>query len=508
MIDDDVQHVLSSSARLVVVEAPAGCGKTFLGARYAQQAAGRIGSARVLTLTHTNAARDVFATRTQAAQGKVEVRTIDSLIVEISGAYHRPLGLPLDTATWARKEKEGYSQLAAKVAQLLHASPIVATALAVRYPVIICDEHQDASIDQHAVIIALRRAGSLVRLFGDPMQRIYGSRTKTNSQADTARWEGLRRSADACCELETPWRWRNGAISLGRWILAARATLQNGGRIDLRDNLPPGLSVITAENRSRKKWGGYVVSAEQAKAIYSLVNKSKSLLVLASQNETVNSLRSLFNRRLPIWEGHIRESLSALIDAVQTYKGNPAEITRATTQFLQDVTTGFSNSKYADILLQEVMDGCTGKRSKMPAVLQALGRILLEQPDHKGVAKVLRRLTELIKHDTSFSDIKVDYVRELWDAIKLGDFDDPDDGFAAIANHRTHLRPAPPSKAISTVHKAKGLESREVLVLPCDAKHFSDTPQARCRLYVALSRATDRLALVVSRENPSPLLLT
>jgi DNA helicase-2/ATP-dependent DNA helicase PcrA len=42
--------------------------------------------------------------------------------------------------------------------------------------------------------------------------------------------------------------------------------------------------------------------------------------------------------------------------------------------------------------------------------------------------------------------------------------------------------------------------------MPCDARTFPDTFEARCLLYVALSRAKDRLLLVVSRDTPSPLL--
>jgi DNA helicase-2/ATP-dependent DNA helicase PcrA len=63
-----------------------------------------------------------------------------------------------------------------------------------------------------------------------------------------------------------------------------------------------------------------------------------------------------------------------------------------------------------------------------------------------------------------------------------------------------------PAKAISTVHKAKGLECDGVLIMPCDAQHFGDSLAARCRLYVAMSRAKRSLTFVVSRQKPSPLI--
>ena len=43
--------------------------------------------------------------------------------------------------------------------------------------------------------------------------------------------------------------------------------------------------------------------------------------------------------------------------------------------------------------------------------------------------------------------------------------------------------------------------------MPCDAKTFPDKHETRCLLYVAISRAKDRLeTFVVSRNDPSPLL--
>jgi superfamily I DNA/RNA helicase len=62
----------------------------------------------------------------------------------------------------------------------------------------------------------------------------------------------------------------------------------------------------------------------------------------------------------------------------------------------------------------------------------------------------------------------------------------------------------PPARAISTIHKSKGLEAPHVLVMPCDATTFRE--KDRNLLYVAISRATESLTLVVSRSNPSPII--
>ncbi len=119
---------------------------------------------------------------------------------------------------------------------------------------------------------------------------------------------------------------------------------------------------------------------------------------------------------------------------------------------------------------------------------------------------MLRHLMELKKSESKFSDVEMDCYKEFWDAVRLGAFDDIDDGLTEITHRRTYSRPRPPDRAVSTIHKAKGLECGSVIVMPCDDKTFPDRFDARCLLYVALSRAKSRLMLVVSREKPSPLL--
>src|SRR5438067_1772362 len=64
MSDESVAQALRSSARLVVVEAPAGCGKTFQAAEYARWFATTTEEVgKILILTHTHAACDVFRGR-------------------------------------------------------------------------------------------------------------------------------------------------------------------------------------------------------------------------------------------------------------------------------------------------------------------------------------------------------------------------------------------------------------------------------------------------------------
>ncbi|GGA38242.1 ATP-binding domain-containing protein [Sphingomonas psychrolutea] len=120
---------------------------------------------------------------------------------------------------------------------------------------------------------------------------------------------------------------------------------------------------------------------------------------------------------------------------------------------------------------------------------------------------MLRHLAELKGSDIGVSDVAFDHHSEYWDTVRLGNFDDLEAGLAEITDRRTYSRPSPPAKAISTIHKAKGLECRGVTLLAGDVKSFPEKPDARCLLYVALSRATDRLHSVASRTTPSPLFI-
>lgn len=288
------------------------------------------------------------------------------------------------------------------------------------------------------------------------------------------------------------------------WTLKARDALKAGGKVDLRNGLPPSVSIVFAENQTQRNLD-YQLSGQDRKPVDAFEKGQSSLLILTRYNDTARFFRGFFNRRIPLWEGHTRSGLEKLVDALHANQGHVA-LAAAIVTFMGDVGKGFSPSAFGDKFKQEVSEGCTGKRRGKPATIQELARFLVTEADHRGVAKILRRLSELKTTDRDFADIEMDYRREFWDAIRLGDFDTVDAGLAEITHRRTYSHPKPPEKAISTIHKAKGLECGSVIVMPCDAKTFPDKLDARCLLYVALSRAKSHLLLVVSRDNPSLLL--
>lgn len=502
MTDEDVAALLDSDAPLVVVEAPAGCGKTYQGAHYALRAEEGLSTGRVLILTHTHAACAAFAQATRTAHRRVEIRTLDSLIIQIAAAYHKSLGLPADPAAWARRKgADAYTTLAARVATLMGRHSFVAEALAARFPIVIADEHQDSSADQHGVLIALCDAGAKLRIFGDPMQGIY-ARGKAAEKA-LARWEETK-TAGTFAELATPHRWRDGTPALGDWVLQARQALKDGQPIDLTGEHPQGLTVFRADN-SAAGHGFQLIAAERA-PIDRITRAGNEILVLTPQNDMTEALAAFWNRSIPIWEGHTRPALDGLVTATESAAGDAAALGDALVAFLGTVASGFSPSSHGNRFAQEVREGCTRAARGKPAYIQQLARLILDEPDHRGVAKCLDALLGFRRDGIpGFEAINIDYRNEYRDAIRLGDFADPHDGLTELARRRSFAHLVPPARAISTIHKAKGLQCDKALILPCDDR-FSTTLYSRCRLYVAISRPRRSLTLVIPTRNPSPLI--
>lgn len=368
---------------------------------------------------------------------------------------------------------------------------------------VICDEHQDASAEQHAVVEALHEAGAKIRAFGDPMQRIYGAgATMPTSDADDRRWAAFHAAADVSEALDVPHRWKGGGEKLGEWILESRATLAAGGKLRLTGNLPPQLEVVIADNNAQRNLG-FQLEARDRRGLDQHFKGDAPLLILSHHNATVQAIRAYLGRSLPIWEGHTRSALPTLAQDLATASDTIAA-GEAAVAFVQQICTGFSDSQFATRFRSEVANACTKPARGKPAQIQGLARHVVEQPDHRGVGAFLQALHAAIKVRAEFADVHIDYPREFWEAVRLGAATDLQTGLAELAQHNAYARRLPPRRAISTIHKAKGLEAPHVMVLPCDGTTFRE--KDRRLLYVAISRATRRLTLIVSRSNPSPII--
>lgn len=503
MSDTSVADALRSDAHRVVVEAPAGTGKTHQAASYARDAAAKLKKGqRVLILAHTHAACDVFSSRTADLAAKLKIGTIDSLVAMIGKVYHRALDLPQDIEAWSVDQgSESYANLARRVRILLNRSPGVAGAIVERHPIVICDEHQDASEDQHRIVDALARAGARLRFFGDPMQDIFT--TGQERQAQRLRWQEICRTSDARERLDTAHRWANGSPELGAWVLEQRELLRDGGSIDLRGRLPNGLQLFRADNLS-PRFGGYQLDADSRRPIMALVRNSPNLMVLTAHSATVFGLHAFWGWRIPIWEGYTRNGLSDLIAACRRGAGNSVALGRALCVFLEGVGKGFSASAFGSRLIHELETQCAKPCRGKPAEIQSIARVILQNPTHIGVGAALDLIHILMRTSESFSELRIDLRREFSEARRIQAHPELVNVMARLAHQRGGEKGQLPAQAISTVHKSKGLETRSAMLIPCDSSSMAESEKNRCVLYVALSRACEQMALVVPRNNPSP----
>ena len=78
----------------MVIEAAAGCGKTWTAAKFAREMSARLERQRVLLLSHTHAACGEFHRRCVGPQLQIDIDTCDSFALKVVGPYASALGLP------------------------------------------------------------------------------------------------------------------------------------------------------------------------------------------------------------------------------------------------------------------------------------------------------------------------------------------------------------------------------------------------------------------------------
>jgi len=276
-----IDEKLHSEAPTVVIEAAAGYGKTTKAAAYACEAAERLDSGRVLLLSHTHAACGEFHRKCKSESGrkKVDVETCDSFCLKVIGTYAAPLGLPipLDARLGRADNCVPFAELSKKACQLLKRAPTVAKVIARHYPIIILDEHQDASLSQHESVNLLREiGGARLRFFGDPMQAIH-----VNNAGDYVDFNRLWSESAERDRLETPHRWSE-APDLGEWIGECRSRLRVGDPILLRD-APQSVQIHLETNLAGRK--RYIDAKRASWLIHSFLSDSSASAALLIWND-------------------------------------------------------------------------------------------------------------------------------------------------------------------------------------------------------------------------------
>lgn len=484
-----VKDSLASDAPFVLIEAPAGCGKTHTACEYARGvAAGLSEGQRVLVLAHSNAAIGEFRSRARDVSLLVKVATFDSLSLSIIAPYAQALGLPYPLRVGTRVDQILPDDLALRAADLLARCPTIAQMLARLHPVVILDEHQDASRSQHAIALALRDAGAIVRAFADPMQRIFVSEAEFP-------WAHLVADADFTDELTHPHRWTHD-VELGRWILDARARLAAGGSIDLRTAPPPvRMTVVPGPDIDY----GFGAPNRYLGPIRAMPEGGTGALLTARVRH-MRTLRTASMGRAEYYEGSDLEHLYHTFDLCEQNRGNARAIATALLNLLGDTSTGFTAGYRRRIdasLRDDRID--YGRPHTVKPILDALS-VLYESPDIFGAARVCR---VLVAQMPPFLHVLRPAALRILSAILPGPNDPYDQLQDAVAGYKLTIQMA--DVVVATVHRSKGHEFEHVLISNVSVTHFPDDDDGRRLLYVAISRCRRSLVILVPSEGRSSL---
>lgn len=484
----DADEALRSDARFVLVEAPAGCGKTYTACAYAREICGSLPDGRqVLVLAHTNAAVEEFSRRTRDVRSKIRVTTFDSLALQLVAPYAEALGLPAKLRPGDIGDRVPYAAISYRAMDLLHRCPIVARTLSAIFPVVILDEHQDASRTQHAIAIALRDAGSKVRGFGDPMQAIFDD--------DRPPWTEICEDADTLVSLSTPHRWRANP-DLGQWILSAREALKKGSPVPI-DTAPDCVKIISLGDDDVGYGSG---NPRDYSRLLSSGNAS-NVVILTARTKSIDMLRQASANRATIYEGSVFQHLYDAFDQFELNRGSPKELAMNALDLIGKTFTGLVKARRQRIersLTREQVE--FGRLHLVTPLLKTL-KIFYEQPNIVGAGAVARSLLSecpefLTVHRPAAWQILssiLPYGADAYEQLQAG----------AIAHKSARRRPA---YSVGTIQRIKGLEFERVIIFNVSQTHFTNDEYGRKLLYIALSRAKASLTLIVPKKGQSHLL--
>jgi superfamily I DNA/RNA helicase len=387
--------------------------------------------------------------------------------------------------------------------RLIEEFPIVERAYLARYPVVIADEHQDASALQDALV---RRLGTVrLTVLADPMQLIHGFRG--------ARIERLDRHREQCHEelmLSTPHRW-HGSEHLAEWLLAVRAQLmgEHAEKVARPAELhvaqtnaahgtgPIKTQIRVAIHRSRdaglRRIGVIVTTNTDARDIRGYLTREGLRPRQIGGNDFEEARADI--EQLPLLADpqtlalHALERLQALVPALA-----PNVVTQIRGRLREDNVHLAGAGEVAGCVLRPFECLYTnGAASYFEATVGALDA-LVERDYHLPRADAVRALR--------------DTAQAL--AGQNADLD------AAIAAYSDRVVAAAHITAprlgngvfVMTAHQAKGKEFDTVILANPLERHYPDTEEGRRLFYVAITRAMARWVVVAPDTNATPLLQT
>ena len=390
-----------------------------------------------------------------------------------------------------------FDDLGALFWRLLDTYPVLDTAYQARYPVVIADEHQDASALQDAFV--RRLASRRLVIFADPMQLIYGFRG-----SKPERLERHNAECDARFELRTPHRW-HGRDS-GDWLLAVRARLQGQGRPAPR---PAEVTLIKCQYLNQ------MLPRVKGEAAAALRGGMETVAVIAVFNSDVGKLRSYLSREglypRQLGGGDDFEDACAEIEQLPLLDDPTNLAVHALERVASLVPTLKQNIVFtAKKRLTPTGVNLSGRCSaEVKALLSALEPLYLVGP-RSYFSSVVTALEECLARDHHLP--RVEAVRAL--RATADRCDEASDLEAALAEYSDNVAAAAQAAPrlgrglyVMTAHQAKGKEFDAVIVVNCGSTQFPDNEEGRRLFYVAITRGSQKWVLLAPSQTPTPLLL-
>jgi superfamily I DNA/RNA helicase len=396
-----------------------------------------------------------------------------------------------------------FDDLGALFWRLLEEFPIVERAYLARYPVVIADEHQDASALQDALV--RRLATVRLTVLADPMQLIHGFRG--------ARIERLDRHREQCDEelmLNTPHRW-HGSEHLAEWLLTVRARLmgEEAGAVArpaelhfAETNAAHGTGPIKAQvrvaiHRSRdaglRRIGVIVTTNTDAREIRGYLTREGLRPRQIGGNDFEEARIDI--EQLPLLADpqtlalHALERLQSLVPALA-----PNVVTQIRGRLREDHVHLAGAGEIAGCVLRSFECLYTdGAASYFEAIAGALDA-LAERDYHLPRADAVRALREtaqaLAGQDAGVDSAIAAYADRVVTAAHIN--------APRLGN----------GVFVMTAHQAKGKEFDTVILMNPLERHYPDTEEGRRLFYVAVTRATARWVVIAPDANATPLLQT
>lgn len=455
-----------------LVVAPAGCGKTQTIVEALKGHEGR----PVLILTHTNAGVGALRERLKKAavpKARFRLATIDGWAMRLVGAFPGLAGM---TLTGTTIDYPGVRRAALRVLQ----GNGLDAPLRASYARLVVDEHQDCSVDQHALTVALARRLP-TSILGDPLQRIFDFRA-----GDLPDWSTVvERDFPVVTTFTTPWRWDNaGEAVFGRWVLDARIPLLAGGSLDL--------SAAPANVRWIQKGTDPASVGQAQRTAMANVRARSGESVLVIGDSRRREARSEFARATGGMTVVEPVDLGDMIDAaVAVEAASGVSRLGKTLAFAKVTMTGVDVAQIA-ARMKSLDQGTartpatTGEQACMACVADdgygMMARVLEALP--MDGCRVFRRQL----HAAMIEALKRAAARP---GLSLQD--------AAVAIREQHraIGRSLPTRAVGSTLLLKGLEAEHAVILDADAMN----PR---HLYVALSRASKTVTVISASKILTP----